>query len=162
MKSRLPGRLLGIAALFALAVAGYAIGGSSTDVREGAIDRQAVAWAESRSTSSPFFTSLPAPSGLVVRARGPISVAMSGSFGGDPVELRYRVGNRIFRPGPLLIDPSTSPITSFNFVTRGPRRARCQTIRAEWRVPGGGSATVTGLTATVQYDRQSTRRSACS
>lgn len=143
----------------AIALAGAS--GSGSGEADGGLDRQRIAWAKHASTTSTAYTTALAPGGSVIRARGPITATLSGTFSGSPSEFRIRDGNRIFRPGPVSIDPIHSPLASFTFVSRGSRRSRCHTIRAEWRSPTGGESALEGVTLSLMYNHQRARSIGC-
>lgn len=149
-------RLLGALGIGALLVwgglTGFGLAGSKSDEADGTVDRQSVAWTGvERTRSARSFSSMVAPGGITIGARGPITVILSTRITGNDADVRVRDGNRTLQPGPARLTPGGT--SSVSFVTPGSAGPRCHTLRVEWRSPSEAPATFRGAAVTVLFNR---------
>jgi len=166
--------LLVLAMTATLAGAGSVIAASK--YRHGAVtkatDEQTIVWRSGKGdrvyTSTRKWQTLPMPSGgcpvgsdlctsssftaPFVWAKGPISLTFSGMFSRAPVEIRFRDGDHVMRPGAVSFSPQRMG-NAFSFTFVSPRKGErlCEGPELEWRSPTGGEVRLNAATVVVHY-----------
>jgi hypothetical protein len=88
----------------------------------------------------------------MVPAKGPLSLTFSGVFSRAPVELRFRDGARIMRPGAIKFRPMPgSRSVSFTFVSPRHGKRLCTGPTLQWRSPSGKQTRLNKATIVVHY-----------
>jgi hypothetical protein len=137
-----------------------------------AVDEQTIVWRTGKGdrvyTTSTKWQTLPMPSGgcpvgsdlcasssftaPFVWAKGPISLTFSAMFSRAPVEIRFRDGEHLMRPGAVNFDPrSMSNAFSFTFVSPRKGQRLCEGPELEWRSPTGDEVRLNAATVVVHY-----------
>jgi len=96
-------------------------------------------------------SSFPAP---LVFAKGPISLTFSGMFSRAAVEIRFRDGEHLMRPGAVSFRPQ--PLGhAFSFTFVSPRRGEriCEGPQLEWRSPTGQEVRLNKATVVIHYKK---------
>lgn len=137
-----------------------------------ATDEQTIVWRTGKGdrvyTTSSKWRVLPMPSGgcpvgsdvcasssftaPFVWAKGPISLTFSGMFSRAPVEIRFRDGEHLMRPGAVNFRPQPNG-NAFSFTFVSPRKGErlCEGPQLEWRSPTGSEARLNAATVVVHY-----------
>jgi len=139
-----------------------------------ATDEQTIVWRSGRGdrvyTNSTKWRVLPMPSGgcavgsdlcvsssftaPFVWAKGPISLTFSGMFSRAPVEIRFRDGDHVMRPGAVNFRPQQGGNAfSFTFVSARKGERLCEGPDLEWRSPTGDEVRLNAATVVVHYKR---------
>jgi hypothetical protein len=150
---------------------------SATGISSKSLDRQIVLWRTGREnrvyTTSTKWTPLPMPSGgcplgrpeshcavpepsqFRLPSKGPISLTFSGVFGGGAVEVRFRDGDRVMRPGAVQFKPGGPGEASVSFTFVSPRRTErvCQGPELEWRSVSGDAVQLNRASIAVYFKR---------
>lgn len=89
-----------------------------------------------------------------IYAKGPISVTFSGMFSRAPVELRFRDGDHLMRPGAVNFKPQRGS-NGFSFTFVSPRKGErlCEGPTLEWRSPTGREVRLNKATIVVHYEK---------
>jgi hypothetical protein len=88
-------------------------------------------------------------------SKGPISLAFSGVFGGGAVEVRFRDGDRVMRPGAVQFKPQGPGADSMSFTFVSPRKTErvCQGPVLEWRSVSGDAVQLNRASVAVYFKR---------
>jgi hypothetical protein len=96
-------------------------------------------------------SSFPSP---LISAKGPISLTFSGMFSQGPVEIRFRDGAHLMRPGAVNFRPEPMG-NAFSFTFVSPRKGErpCEGPQLEWRSPTGQETRLNKATVVVHYKK---------
>lgn len=143
-------------------------------VRSTRVDEQTIVWRTGKDnrafTTSTKWQELPMPAGgcvvgknycvsssfstPIINAKGPISLTFSGMFSRAPVELRFRDGDHLMRPGAVNFRPQPgSNAFSFTFVSPRKGERLCEGPALEWRSPTGQEVRLNKATIVVRYKK---------
>lgn len=139
-----------------------------------ATDTQTIVWRTGRDdrvfTTNTKWQTLPMPSGgcavgsnqcvsssftaPLIFSKGPISLTFSGLFSRAPVEIRFRDGDHLMRPGAVSFSPQRmSNAFSFTFVSPRKGERLCEGPQLEWRSPTGDEVRLDAATVVVHYKK---------
>lgn len=130
---------------------------------EGKVNRHVFAWLrEPTSTSStewePLFTTF-ALGSIHYEGKGPISVTISGTVEGSPIELGVAAGpgsrQPTYAPGTAAVFPAMSGSSfSFTFVSRDPRKVGCHHFTPVWRSTQGSESKLKNVAVAAEFNGQ--------
>lgn len=108
-------------------------------------------WRTVAFTGTSSASASPGPRPLSIGTRGPITVTVSATFGGAPVEIRILDGHRVMRPGRAKFNPGVGDGSrSFTFVI-GASEERCRNLSVQWRSPTGEKVLLTGRSLVATF-----------
>lgn len=156
------------------ATAVIAAGKPHAGVRAHRVDEQTIIWRTGNDnrafTTSKKWVELPMPTGGCVvgkstctassfsepfiDAKGPISLTFSGMVSRAPIELRFRDGDHLMRPGAVNFRPQRGG-NAFSFTFVSPRKGEreCEGPALEWRSPTGQEVRLNKATIVVHYQK---------
>jgi hypothetical protein len=89
--------------------------------------------------------------GTSIAARGPMTLTLSATFSGAPVDVRIRVDSRYLQPRPVRFNPGRRALTSsYTFAGAG-FKSGCHYYDVQWRSPTGRKISVRDMTTVMSY-----------
>jgi hypothetical protein len=105
----------------------------------------------------------PPSAGFNVRSVGLVTMTVSATLTGAPVQLRALDNGKVTRPSLVSFDPSvTDNAFSFTFADRGRARACGHTLRLQWRSPTHRKVALKQGDVVVNFTRAAGHPAACS